>query len=188
MGGVNGCARFLCPVASGATPVWPRRCPPRRPRWTGPSGAPTTLACRCPLTWLTSSTEWSRCSGGEAFLPQARRNRGLFPLDRLLCQCKPLHTWLVSPSSIACLVCLVGADSGSLLLSDCHCLSNAPSSGTGTLSVKGETRRRSPTLQYLCIIFLDSSQTRQQFSAFTWRHDVERFHGCLLNPNFVFFS
>lgn len=63
-GGFNGCACFLCPVASGATPVWPRRYPPRRPRWTGPSGVWMTSACRCPLIWLTSSTEWSHCSGG----------------------------------------------------------------------------------------------------------------------------
>lgn len=63
-GGVNGCSCFLCPVASGATQVWPRHYPPRRPRWTGPSGVWMTPACRCPLIWATSSTEWSRCSGG----------------------------------------------------------------------------------------------------------------------------
>lgn len=63
-GGVNGCVCFLSPVASGATQVWPRHYPLRRPQWTDPSGVWMTPACRCPLIWLTSSTEWSRFSGG----------------------------------------------------------------------------------------------------------------------------
>lgn len=67
-GGVNGCSCFLCPVASGATQVWLRRYPPRRPQWTGPSGVWMTPACRCPLILLTSSTEWSPCSGGWLYM------------------------------------------------------------------------------------------------------------------------
>lgn len=64
-GGLNGCVCFLYPVASGAIRVWPRHYPLRRPLLTGPSGVWMTLACHCPLIWLTSSTEWSHFYGGR---------------------------------------------------------------------------------------------------------------------------